>query len=637
MCGICGFITKNNISKDALKAMNDTMYHRGPDDSGEELYEGKNGYNVGFAQRRLSILDLSPLGHQPMHSPDGRISLVYNGEIYNYREVREELKDYTFKSNCDTEVIIASYLKWGIDCIERFNGMFAIALYDRDENALYLVRDRIGKKPLYYELESGPDGRNIYFSSELKPLMARPGFNKDINTKVISRFLYQQYINAPETVFNNVYKLEPGAVLRFDLVKTGDDEIKIWKYWDINTVYHKMRKDPVTDYAEGKAELKNLLREAVRKRMISDVPLGTFLSGGYDSSLTTAIAQELSGERVKTFSIGFNEEEYNEAKYASEVAKYLGTDHTERYISENEMYDLVHSIPKYYDEPFADSSEICTMLVSEVAKEKVTVAISGDGGDEFFCGYNIYDNVKQAKALDVLGAMTYGVCNAPGFKQAGMLDKLPLRVKVVASNRNKETKTQIGSTDYVDIAMNMVADKSGLPCRYEIESKYNESNWQARRMLLDMDCYLPGDILAKVDRASMKYSLESRCPILDKDVMEYSFRLDHSFKYSHGDKKHILKDIAYDYIPKELLERPKVGFGVPLDKWLRGPLKEELLSMCDESFLKRQGIFDAAYVSKMVNDYVLKGDAGKATGRNYSKVVWPFFVFEQWYRYYYEG
>ncbi|MBR5798644.1 MAG: asparagine synthase (glutamine-hydrolyzing) [Lachnospiraceae bacterium] len=626
MCGICGFVSKKKISLEQLKAMNDTMVHRGPDDSGEEIFPMKEGYSIGLAQRRLSILDLSPLGHQPMHSENGRISVVYNGEIYNFLEIKEELGDYPFRSTCDTEVIIAAYLKWGISCVDRFNGMFAICLYDRETDEVFLVRDRIGKKPLYYELQDG----DLYFASELKPLMAREGFEKKIRTEVLSRYLFQQYINAPDSVFENVYKLEPGSVLTF---KYG--EVNVRKYWDINEVYHRMQENPVTDYAQAKEELKELLRLSVKRRMISDVPLGTFLSGGYDSSLVTAIAAEHSEAPVKTFSIGFHEKNYNEAIYAAEVAKYLGTDHTELYISEKEMFEMVESIPEYYDEPFSDSSQIPSMLVSKLAKEKVTVVLSGDGGDEFFCGYNIYENVKQAQMLDLLGGMTYGVCNLPPFKQMKMLEKLPFRVRVIAGNRNPETKTQFGSDNYINCANKMVLS-GGKPCHYEIESTYGVKNWQVRRMLVDMDTYLPGDILCKVDRASMKYSLESRCPILDKDVMEYSFRMSHDLKFHRGNKKRILKDLAYDYIPREMLERPKVGFGVPLDKWMRGPLKESLLDFCNRDYLMKQGIFDADFVTALVEKYMIKGDGGPATGENYSKILWSLYAFQQWYHTYCE-
>ena len=629
MCGICGYIGKKNITKEQLKAMNDTMYHRGPDDSGEEIYEMPGGWQVGFAQRRLSILDLSALGHQPMHSADGRISVVYNGEIYNYRELREELTDYPFRSSCDTEVIIAAYLKWGIRCVERFNGMFAIALYDRERQDVYLIRDRIGKKPLYYWYEEN----DLVFASELKPVIKCPGFKKEIDRRVLSRYLYQQYINAPESIYQNVYKLEPGSVLRFSRGK-----INTWRYWSVAKAYHAAQKMQVEDYREAKEELKRLLRKSVKARMIADVPLGAFLSGGYDSSLVTAIAQECSDIPVRTFSIGFREEKYNEAKYAKAVSDYLGTAHTELYIDEQDMFDLVESIPAYYDEPFADSSQIATMMVSKLAREHVTVALSGDGGDEFFCGYNVYDNVSLAQRLDIAGAMVHGLCSLPGIRRAQLEDKLPFRVRVIAGYRDKECKTQFGAGNYPAKARAMVKatpqDGAPLSVHYPVESGYHVSNWQVRRMLLDMDTYLPGDILCKVDRASMKYSLEARCPILDVDVMEYSYRIPHEFKYASGDKKHILKDIAYDYIPKELLDRPKVGFGVPLDKWLRGPLRGQLTDYSSRDYLKRQDIFDADFVSDMMAQYMETGDAGPATGANYSKLAWSFFVFQQWYETY---
>lgn len=645
MCGISGFISKREISKEDLRIMNDTMYHRGPDDSGVEIYPGKDGYNIGFAQRRLAILDLSPLGHQPMHSENERISVIFNGEIYNFLELKDELSDYTFKSSCDTEVIIAAYLKWGIDMVEHLNGMFAIALYDRDSGDVYLIRDRIGKKPLFYWI----DGVNIVFASELKPIMKCPGFSASIRKQIIPRYLYQQYIPAPETIFTDVFKLEAGGILKFN-----GGEIKKWKYWDVKKVYRDLAEDPVTSYEEAKEGLKERLRSSVVSRMIADVPLGTFLSGGYDSSLITAMAQEFSKEPVKTFCIGFDVPQYNEAEYAKKVAQHLGTDHTEIYISEKEMFELVSSIPQYYDEPFADSSQIPSMMVSKLAKKYVTVALSGDGGDEFFCGYNVYDNVRQAQLLEIPGAVVHTIGKIP-LGSGKLIDKMPFRVKVVAANRDPETKTQLVAESYVRGAHAFITGRESLdipmssfdyvntdynldineaPVLFPIETLYNVGNFQVRRMLLDMDTYLPEDILVKMDRASMKYSLENRCPILDRDVMEYSFRIPHSFKYHRGDKKHILKDIAYDYIPRELLDRPKTGFGVPLDNWMRGPLKEALLDYSSTSFLNRQGIFDAEYVSRFVNNYIVKGDGGPATGANFSKVCWSFFIFQQWYNYY---
>jgi len=631
MCGICGFVSKKAITVNQLTEMNDTIIHRGPDDSGVEIYDANDGYYVGFAQRRLSILDLSPLGHQPMHSKVeaastvSRISVVFNGEIYNFQDIKEELADYSFESTCDTEVIIAAYLKWGKDCFGKFNGMFAIALYDRATGEVILARDRIGKKPLYYWYEEN----NLVFASELKPIMHHPDFEKRINEKVLSRFIYQQCIMNPDTIFANVYKLEPGTFL---VIKNGN--ISKEKFWDIYSTYIKNANNLINDYEEAKNLLKEQLVESVKRRMISDVPLGAFLSGGYDSSLVTAIAQSISDEPVKTFTIGFGDREYNEAEYAKEVAEYLGTNHTERYISENEMFELVESIPKYFDEPMADSSQIPTMLVSALAKERVTVALSGDGGDEFFCGYNIYNDLYRVQKLDKLGGIVDEMANLLRLKDTSVYKKIPFAVRVVSENRNLLTKTQISSMDYVTAAQKLVLNKSGLPCKYEIEDRYNIDNWQIKRMLIDMDTYLPEDILCKVDRASMKYSLESRCPILDKEVMELSFSIPHEFKYMNGDKKHILKDIAHDYIPKELLDRPKRGFGVPLNKWMRGPLKEQLLSFTDKDYLLRQGLFDAEYASDLVRGFLEKGDGGPSTGQNFSKICWSFYVFQQWYDYY---
>lgn len=632
MCGICGYIRKREVTPGQLKRMNDTMYHRGPNDSGEEFFEAAGGYFVGLAQRRLSILDLSALGHQPMHSSDDRVVVVYNGEIYNFRELREELADYPFRSDCDTEVIIAAYLKWGISCINRFNGMFAIALFDRAEEAVYLIRDRIGKKPLYYWYER----EELVFASELKPIMACPDFQGRIDRRVLSRYLYQQYINAPESVYENVYKLAPGAVLKFQ-----GGQISMWNYWSVREAYEAASGQPIKSYDEAKEQLKTLLQRAVSFRMIADVPLGTFLSGGYDSSLITAMAQEHSEEPVKTFSIGFHEEKYNEAPYARAVADYLGTDHTEFKVDEADMFRMVESIPKYFDEPFADPSQIPTMLVCKLAREQVTVALSGDGGDEFYCGYNIYEKVAQAQKLDRLGAVVHGMCGLPVLRRILPEESLPFKARVIAGNRDRETKTQFSAGNYPGMARAMVSGlpdgERALPVHYPVESGYPVRDWQICRMLLDMDTYLPGDILCKMDRASMKYSLEARCPILDPDVMDFSYRIPHQYKYAAGDKKHILKEIAYDYIPKKLLDRPKKGFGVPLDKWLRGPLKEQLLCYTQHDFLKRQNIFDEPYVEKMVKSYLETGDRGRGTGENYSGLVWAYFVFQQWYLCFHEN
>lgn len=634
MCGICGYLSKRIITERELSVMNDTMKERGPDDSGTQLWELPGGRTLGMAQRRLSILDLSELGHQPMSTPDGRLSLVYNGEIYNYRELREELPEYSFRSNCDTEVILAAYLKWGIRCVERFNGMFAFALYDRESGELFLARDRMGQKPLYY----WKSGDQLVFASVLAPIMKCPGFQGKIRKEVLPRFLFQEYINAPETILEDVFKVEPGTVLTWH---AASSRMTSYRYWDVSERYEAMQSEPVSDFGEAKEQLKELLRSAVRRRMIADVPLGSFLSGGYDSSLISAIAQEQLGSTpLQTFSIGFEEKDYDESPYAAAIAEYLGTDHTQRIIGEQDLLELVSDLPKFFDEPMSDSSQIPTMLVSKLAREKVTVALSGDAGDEFFCGYGIYDLVRKAQELDGIGRLAHGIGQLPLGHGKKLEDCYPFRAQVISANRNPKTRTQFGAGSYVELAGRLVQRSEGdplLPVNYETEDRYPSENWQITRMLLDMDTYLPGDILAKVDRASMKYSLENRCPFLDPEVMLYSYRLDHDLKYhrekSGWSKKYILKQLAGDYIPRELLERPKKGFSVPLGKWLSGPLREQLLTYGNAQFLKEQGIFNPEEVTQLIAKFLSEGDKGAGTGQNYSGLLWSFFVFQQWAAY----
>lgn len=618
MCGICGYISKRNISLDELKQMNDTMYHRGPNDSGEEIYPLSDGYSIGLAQRRLSICDLSQLGHQPMHSHNHQITVVFNGEIYNFKELKQQLVDYSFVSDCDTEVIIAAYLKWGRDFVHQLNGMFAIAIFDKKTDELLIYRDRMGKKPLYYYVNN----EEFVFASELKPIMKYPGFEREINESVIGGYLFHQYICGEQSIFRHVSRLMPGSYLCY---KNG--QIKLIKYWDVALQYHlNLKKDHIS-YAEAKAHLKELLVDAVKKRLVADVPVGTFLSGGYDSSLVTAIAQSVSESPVKTFCIGFREKRFNEAEYAKQVAQYLGTEHTELYIDEKEMLDLVDSIPKYYDEPFADSSQMATMLVSMLAKQSVTVALSGDGGDELFCGYTKYENESMAQRLDGLGLAIHFIEKSKLGDKLRIEDRLPYRWKTIVNNADERYKTQYGCVNYIE----QVSKLLGKPVEIRFdESHYRVNNWQKRAMLLDQDTYLSDDILCKVDRASMKYSLEARCPILDHRVVEYSYSIPHKYKYFHGEKKHILKDIAYDYIPKDLLDRPKKGFAVPIDQWLRGPLRERLSDYSNQSYLRKQGIFESAFVSQYVQEYLKKGDEIPGRGLEHSRIIWSFFVFQMW-------
>lgn len=621
MCGICGFVSQNKITLEQLKSMNGTMEHRGPDDAGEEIFSFLENSYIGLAQRRLSIVDLSSKGHQPFHSKENDLIAVFNGEIYNFQELKVELSNYSFISECDTEVIIAAYKKWGIEFVEHIEGMFAIALFDRNKNMLLLMRDRMGKKPLYYYW----DENDLVFASVLQPIMSFPEFKKEINRDVIPRFLYNRYIAGEDCIFKGVHKVRPGEMLIFD-GKRIQNEI----YWSLTEQYTKNSTKLISDYYQAKKQLKDELIEAVRCRMVANVPVGTFLSGGYDSSLVTAVAQSLSDCPVKTFSIGFEDKEYDEAPYAKEIAKYLGTNHTNHYVTEAEMLELVASIPRYYDEPFADSSQIPSMLVAQIAKQEVTVVLTGDGGDELFCGYNMYDKMALAERVEPIAKVLRLLTNW----NKGIVNKLPFAVRAILENSDSRFKTQFGRRAYEESIAKMIScDVSKIP--YD-ESNIGVTNWQIRRMLLDSVTYLPDNNLCKVDRATMKYSLEARNPLLDVAVVNTAFKIPHQFKYNKKRKKFILKELAHDYIPSELLDRSKKGFAVPIDKWLRGALKEDLIALTNIDYLKNQGIFDPEYTSGYVCRYLDEGDKGAFTGSNPSNIVWPLYMFQKWYQYYME-
>lgn len=582
---------------------------------GRTIREIKEGYHLGMAQRRLSILDLSALGHQPMHSEDGRIDLIFNGEIYNFLDIKEEISDYEFKSTCDTEVIIAAYLKWGIDCVNKFNGMFAIALYDHRQDVLYLVRDRIGKKPLYYYVNE----QEIVFASTLKPIEMFPGFVKDVNLEVIGSFLEHQYITSPDCIYKNVYKVCPGEVITYQM-----GQLNKYKYWNIIEKHNTCPKFEGT-YNDAKDELKKLLLDSVQKRMVADVPIGVFLSGGYDSTLVSCLAQEISNEPIKTFCIGVNDNDYDEARYAKEISQIIGADHTEVYINESEMYRLIDDIPKYYDEPFADASQIPSMLVAALAKTRVTAVLSGDGGDELFCGYKSYDMIMRLQKYDKLGK----IINCLGYSTIGeklhAMEHAHAFTRVLAKNSINSNKLQYRIIFSKNIIDNMLIQKGEI---YYGEDKVFQKNWQEARMLLDQCTYLPDDIMCKVDRATMAYSLEARSPILDYRIVEFAQTLPHEFKYKAGNKKRILKDLVYEYIPYDLMNRPKQGFGIPIEKWLKqGRLRDMLIDYGNMHYLKSQGIFNEEYTNKLISRY-LSGE--KDENIDITGIIWAFVVFQQW-------
>ena len=618
MCGICGYVGKEKIADEILIRMRDTMYHRGPDDGGI-WQEASDGVAVGLAQRRLSILDLSAMGHQPMFSEDGNAVIVFNGEIYNFRELRAELqnKGAVFRTACDTEVILAAYEVWGTACFNRLNGMFAIGLWDKRDRSLILARDRIGKKPLYYYWNRLKG--ELVFASELKPVMQYPRFPKTIRRDMIGNFLCNKYIAAPDTIFEDTYKMAPGTYLLY-----RDNQVQIRSYWDINAVREEKRQQMIRTQQASLQELDALLLDAVSRRLIADVPVGTFLSGGIDSTLVTAMAQKCKDTPVQSFSIGFYDKERNEAPYAAEIARYIGTKHRELYVGEKEILEMLQQLPFYYDEPFSDSSQLPTMLVSRLAAADVTVALSGDGGDELFCGYKMYDWTYVAQKADWIGAALY---YTPGMRM--VKEKLPPELRAFINNRSGDYKTQL----FIDVMVEEAEKLLGIPAcaaKFVHEKKLKDCNWQERRMMLDMMTYLPDEILAKTDRASMKYSLEVRCPLLDYRVIEKSFQIPHNCKYNRWDKKHILKELTYRYVPETLLDRPKKGFGVPLRKWLRGVLKENIRKYADREILKRQGIFvpravEALIARQAVSDKIM-----------YSSMLWSFYVFQTWYQMYIE-
>jgi len=618
MCGICGYVNKKLIDTSILTRMNDTMYHRGPDDSGEWEIQ-MDDYAVGLAQRRLSILDLSELGHQPMVSSFGDAIITYNGEIYNFMELRAELekKSYSFISTCDTEVILAAYQEWGTDCFARFNGMFAIAIYDHSSDRLIMARDRMGKKPLYYYHK----GDDFVFASELKPIMNYPYFSKNIDQSVIGMYLCNKCIMAPKTIFMDTYKLEPGTYLVLDCKSKNVIEQK--PYWNLIEIFNNTEKK-IHTLDEAKTELRDLLRDSVSKRLVADVPVGTFLSGGIDSTLISAVAQEVKGSPVDSFTIGFYDEERNEAPYAKDIAKHIGTNHHELYMTDEEILGQVKDIVKYYDEPFSDSSQIPCMLVSRVARDNVTVSLSGDGGDEMCCGYSMYDYNRMVQNLDFLGAIEY---HMPWNKL--LSKKLPPYGRAFINNRDERYKTQLFADLFVEEAQKILKVDVGN-VKSEKEQLIDTKNHQEKRMILDMVDYLPSDILAKMDRAAMKYSLEVRCPLLDHRIPEWSFGVDHDLKYHGKEKKYLLKQLTYEYVPKELLDRPKKGFGVPLKKWVQTVLKPEIDRVSEKELLDRQGIFDYEGLNRLKE---VQAKTGKTL---YAHILWGFYVFQMWYNEYIE-
>ena len=626
MCGIAGFIDfKKTSDEEVLKRMTNAMSHRGPDDSGYEVYETTNA-QIGFGQRRLSILDLSPLGHQPMHFND--VVVNFNGEIYNFKEVRQELeeKGYSFKSWSDTEVILKGYHCWGLDVVQKFIGMFAISIFDRRDDKVIFIRDRAGIKPLYYFWKNDV----LLFGSELKALYQHSSFEKKIDTNSLALFLQFSYIPAPHTIFYNTYKLLPGHILVVDL-KTKQKEIK--KYWDVVDHYNKP-KIKISD-AEAIDQTDKLLKSAYEYRMIADVPVGLFLSGGYDSSSVAALLQTGRTEKLKTFTIGFHEIEFNEAPEAKKIAEYLGTDHNELYVTSREAASVLHHLPEIYDEPFADNSTVPTVLVSKLARQQVKVALSADGGDEIFGGYNKFNQAekytsKMPVALQNILSGTMSLINPehiPYFNRQYNFTTRYEKMKLIWKSHDP-----VSAVKYISQYITETEVESFLGKPFEKyhtffeDGKLLEHNDGITNRLLAIDykTFLVDNNLVKVDRATMSVSLEGREPMLDHRVIEFLSQLPSSFKIRNGVNKWLLKQIVHRYIPKELMERPKKPFIAPLMVWFKDDLKEQLKYYLSESSLSKTGVFNAVPIIKLRDEYL----AGRKI--NYQK-LWQVLMFQLWY------
>ena len=624
MCGIAGFIDFNKQSDiERLKKMTDAVIHRGPDDSGYELFNPQQA-NIGFGFRRLSIIDLSPLGHQPMHFTEAGLTIIFNGEVYNYAELRKELETlgYSFRSGSDTEVILKSYAQWGVNCVKRFIGMFAIAIYDEKNEQVVIFRDRAGVKPLFWYFKDNL----LLFGSELKSFHQHPDFQKKINFSALSHYFQRGYISAPYTIFENTHKLLPGHFLVINLRTKAADEKK---YWDVTDCYNQPKLN--ISYEEARNEVEKLMISAFQYRMIADVPVGVFLSGGYDSTAVTALLQANSAKKIKTFTIGFEDPKFNEAPHAGEVAKHLGTEHYEHTCTYKDALDIVPQWADIYDEPFGDISGIPTTLVSRIARQHVTVALSADGGDEIFAGYPKYFNaVKRLAQLN----------RVPDFLQGPLGRLIPNTSNADISVQDKRSKLidyfgakdAVRKFDIVSQAMTFYEtqnllhkDIQYLSTPFDEGSLLNNTNdLLSKFQATEYKTYMVDDILQKVDRATMSTSLEGREPFLDQRIIEYVARLPTDYKYRNGQGKYILKDIVHQYVPRQLMERPKMGFGVPLESWLRVELKDMLMDVVNESALQNQKVFKVGQAIKIRDSYL----AGKPV--EFQRLSY-LFLFQLWY------
>jgi asparagine synthase (glutamine-hydrolysing) len=641
MCGIAGFIGPVAASDDAaavLTRMTDAIGYRGPDDRGVWL---DRELRVGFGHRRLSIVDLSAAGHQPMTSASGRYVITYNGEIYNYEAVRAELLSddpaLTFRGHSDTEVMLAAFDRWGVrQALAKLNGMFAFALLDRECRQLCLARDRLGEKPLYYARM----GDSFLFGSELKALKQHPAWRADIDRAALASYLRYAYVPGPGSIYKGVCKVRPGGLVTIDVNAADCSQPRCERYWSAQDAVTRGLQAPLAlSDKDAVGRLTDLLTDAVRMRMVADVPLGAFLSGGIDSSIVVALMQRLSSKPVRTFSIGFGEKRFNEAESAKAVARHLGTEHTELYVTPRQSLDVIPKLPAMYDEPFADSSQIPTYLVSQLAREHVTVSLSGDGGDELFCGYDRYEIAQNlSRGLErVPRTLRVAAATAIRALPLGVWDVLgsPLPERISAGrtgDRMYKLAQRFKFDRFPDIYDSVLAiwedpamvlapgdhRASGKPISLRAAgTKYEQM------MAFDLDTYLPDDILVKVDRASMAVSLESRVPLLDHRIVEFAWRLPMKFKRRGGVSKWLLRQVLYGLVPQRLVDRPKQGFGVPIEHWLKGDLRSWACDLLAADRIRRDGYLDHAVIARHLDDHL----SGR---RSWASQLWTALMFQAW-------
>jgi asparagine synthase (glutamine-hydrolysing) len=630
MCGIAGFVDfKKQTAEDTLALMACAVEHRGPDGQGVFCCDTANA-RVGLGHRRLSIIDLSSAANQPMHYDN--LHLIFNGEIYNYEEIRNELirKGHRFVTHSDSEVILHSWREWGEAAIQQWHGMFAIALFDEKSNELICIRDRAGVKPyFYYWLDDV-----FLFGSELKSFLKHPGFKKEINRDAAAPFLQYGYVSHPHCIYQNTFKLPPGHLLRMNMVTK---QFRTKQYWNVYDAYNKPKLS--IGLSEAIDETEKILQKAFQYRMVADVPVGVFLSGGYDSSCVTALLQSNSTEKIKTFTIGTTDNKLDEAPFAKQIATHIGTDHTEYYCTPKEALDIIPELPHYYDEPFADSSAIPTILVSRMARKKVTVALSADAGDEIFAGYNRYDYIsrygkrigsipKPVRKIAVAAMESISSEKIPYLRNRQNFHSRYDKLKNLLNDPSPSELLKNLSLVFTDQEINQLFIKPVTPlitAHQSTELKVGYNDPLAYMMAIDYQTYMVDDILQKVDRATMSVSLEGREPFLDQSVIEWAAQLPSDYKYHNGQKKYILKQIVYKYIPKEIMERPKMGFGIPIENWLSGELKDLVEEYLSEDSLKAHGLFNVEAIRTTVNDFF--------SGRKekYLK-IWYLLMFQMWYK-----